>query len=351
MRTPNRTKQLVTRSVNLTATLAAMLGLIACGEDSKASNVDPASSGGSGGTTNTGSGGTTSTTTSTEPAAVGVFSVTLNPANASTGSSANAKMTGAVRTAAPPDPRSWTLQAEGNGCQLLIPATPLCNPKCVSGDTCVQGGTCVAAPTAKSVGTITVTGIKNAAGVAPFTIEPTSSSVYNVAGGLTFPPFAEGDSVSIDAAGGDYTAFTISTKGIGVIAGTPASLPIDKNTDAAVTWTAAGASANSTISIQLDISQHGGTKGKIDCLKVPDTGSLKIPATLITQLINLGVAGFPVMSIVRNAVGSATLAHGRVDLVLTSPIEVDVTIPGLTSCNDVIPCPTGKTCQADYTCL
>jgi hypothetical protein len=196
---------------------------------------------------------------------------------------------------------------------------------------------------------VTVTGVKNSDGATEFTVEPTASFVY-MNSNLAFPPFAEGATVGLSAAGGDFSAFTISAKGINAMAGAPATLPIEKDKAASVTWTAAGAGSASTIEINLDISQHGGTKGMIVC-NVPDTGSLQIPANLITALINLGVAGFPTIAIARKSVGSATVSAGRVDLVLTSSAEVSVEIPGLTSCNDEIPCPSGKVCQADYTCL
>jgi hypothetical protein len=85
--------------------------------------------------------------------------------------------------------------------------------------------------------------------------------------------------------------------------------------------------------------------------KGPDNGRLQIPKELITKLINLGVAGFPTITVTRNSVGTAKITPGLVELLLTSSIEVPVAIPGLTSCNEVTPCPIGKKCQTDYTCL
>ena len=83
----------------------------------------------------------------------------------------------------------------------------------------------------------------------------------------------------------------------------PSSITLEKDKPLTLTWTAKGASADSTIHVHLDISHHGGTKGQIEC-DTADSGSLTIGASLVTQLVNLGVAGFPTVRLTRSSVGS-----------------------------------------------
>ena len=87
----------------------------------------------------------------------------------------------------------------------------------------------------------------------------------------------------------------------------------------------------------------------IEC-DADDTGSLEIAAPLVTELINLGVAGFPTIIVTRKSVGSTTIAQGRVDLIVSSDVEHEVQVSGVTSCTDDMDCPSGQTCQSDLTC-
>jgi hypothetical protein len=103
------------------------------------------------------------------------------------------------------------------------------------------------------------------------------------------------------------------------------------------------------VQIKLDISHHGGSTGMITC-DVADTGTLDIGASLVTQLINLGVAGYPRISLSRVSTGSAAIAPGVVTLQVISTVVRDVVIPGYTSCNTSADCPTGKTCLPSSLC-
>ena len=84
--------------------------------------------------------------------------------------------------------------------------------------------------------------------------------------------------------------------------------------------------------MKLDISHHGGTKGKIEC-DAEDKGSLGLAAALLDQLQNLGVSGFPTVVVTREMAGSSTATGVAVDLVIRSGMEQEVVIPGLVSCN------------------
>ncbi|HEY3668695.1 MAG TPA: hypothetical protein VGL19_22010, partial [Polyangiaceae bacterium] len=78
--------------------------------------------------------------------------------------------------------------------------------------------------------------------------------------------------------------------------------------------------------------------------------SLLIPATLVTSLIELGVAGFPSVSLARTSSGSAAIAPGQVTLQVVSEVTRVLVVAGVQSCMADTDCPSGKTCQQDETC-
>ena len=121
--------------------------------------------------------------------------------------------------------------------------------------------------------------------------------------------------------------------------------------DAAVqlAWAPPGQAGISTVRVTLDISHHGGTKGKIECT-AEDTGSLELPASLVTQLLDLGVAGFPSIVATRESVGPRRSRPAGSILSSRRRFERPVEVAGLTSCNDSSQCPDGQTCQSDLTC-
>ena len=99
------------------------------------------------------------------------------------------------------------------------------------------------------------------------------------------------------------------------------------------------------VRIVLDIAHHGGQKGEIDC-EVPDTGSFSIPESLVTELVNLGVAGFPTVMISRITTGASGAAP---DVTLTVASEVERNVDtGIASCSSDDDCPDGMTCRLSH---
>ena len=88
----------------------------------------------------------------------------------------------------------------------------------------------------------------------------------------------------------------------------------------------------------------------IEC-DTDDTGAITISASLMTELIGLGVAGFPSVIITRVSSDSAQIAVGRVELAVSSKVERLVTVAGVDSCTEDADCPDGGTCQSDLTCM
>jgi hypothetical protein len=119
-----------------------------------------------------------------------------------------------------------------------------------------------------------------------------------------------------------------------------------------LSWTPPADPSQSRIHVRVDISHHGGQKGEIVC-DAPDTGSLQIPARLTAGLIDLGVAGYPGLEIVREASASTAAGRGSIELAVTSLVTIELEIPGLVSCDDPgtpAGCPDGQECRIDRRC-
>ena len=249
-----------------------------------------------------------------------------------------------------PEALIWEKKSEANGCTLYTPRVPFCDPGCGTA-ICIENDVCKASPASLSVGRVTVSGVKAESGVTSFTVDPIRNN-YLTPGTvkLPFPAFDEGDPVAISTAGGDLAPFTITGSGIAPLQMTGSgSYPVAKGKPLDLTWKSPGAASKSRIQVKLDISHHGGTKGKIEC-DVPDTGALSIPADLVGRLMDLGVAGFPTVMVTRSSIASAATSGGRVDLRIYSYIESPVEIPGVISCSEDTECRGGKICRDDKTC-
>lgn len=236
--------------------------------------------------------------------------------------------------------------AEAGGCQLVRPPSLFCDPVCASGTTCDSAGACVPAPAGVSVGAVTVDGLS-----AP--VEMSASPpvfFYTYRGTLAHPGFAEGDEIVLTAGGaGDIEPFALGVAGVAPLSLPQSSVLLEAGQPLVVTWSAPGSAEAGRVSLELDITQHGGTPGAIRC-DVEDTGSFEVPVALTDQLLGFGFSGFPSLAVVRESVDSTTTAIGCVELAATSTAAYDVDIPGLTSCSDDGDCTPPETCQPDLTC-
>jgi hypothetical protein len=336
-----------------TLTLALCLPLLACGD--KAETSDTESTGAdsdSGAASDTVTGGDTGGEQS--GVLVGTFRVELvspQPATADTpATDGKTTVLGKIYDGVYPAQIIWEEGTKVGDCQLLTPRVPFCNTPCGGSAVCVEDDTCQDYPLSGSAGTVTVKGLKTEDGKSEFTMSPIANNYQAPASAkLLYPAFAEGDAISMTASGDRFAAFKLSSSGIAPLVITTKSFALAPDQALALTWTPAAEPTHSTLHVKLDISHHGGSKGMITC-DTPDTGSLEIGAPLITELLALGAAGYPTIIVTRQAVGSATIAEGRIDLVLASSLEYAVTVPGVTSCTDDVDCSDGKTCQSDLTC-
>jgi hypothetical protein len=285
---------------------------------------------------------------------VGSFQVLLVPPVPASGGSQETpgytSVVGKIYDGPTPAQLIWEQAAQSGDCQLLTPRVPFCNSPCGGSAVCVENDQCQAYPAAHSVGTVQVKGLRTASGATEFSMGPVANNYQPPVGvDLPFPAFSEAEEIRFEAAGAFYPAFTVSLRGIAPLQLLNGTLTLQQNQPVTLTWTPPSQPELSRIHLKLDISHHGGTRGMIEC-DAADTGTLQLPAPLVTQLLNLGAAGFPTVILTRQAVGATTIAPGRVELVIASEVEHPVEIPGLASCSEDSECPSGKKCRADLTC-
>ncbi|HXK18018.1 MAG TPA: hypothetical protein VNG33_09455 [Polyangiaceae bacterium] len=260
------------------------------------------------------------------------------------------KVVGQVGDSAVPASTLWTVTKREGDCRLETPTLPFCEPAC-GADVCVADGVCQAYPTAHSVGDVTLSGANVTGGGSVVKLKEIVKAYQLPAGTtLVYPPFAAHDDVTLHATGGDYTAFDLAAKGVDPLLITSTDFELDTNKPLAISWVAAADPKASQIYLKLDISHHGGgIKGMIEC-DTDDSGALTISAEMVSELIGLGVAGFPNVVMLRESLDTAPIAPGRVMLEVSSRAERPVTVKGVDSCNADGDCPAGETCQMDSTC-
>jgi hypothetical protein len=325
-----------------TAGLTVALGVAACGSSTE--ETAPTTT-----TTNTNTAITTGTTTvtstdtgTTTGAANGSFLVYLKPENVASGTKALTTVSGMVFNG-PKTPQPILAKSTTEGaCSLYVTANPFCSTSCGDG-ICVAKDTCEPDVQRQGIGTVTISGVQNDKGTSSFEFKAVNNA-YSVAESLLNPPAVEGAAVTLTATGDVYPAFSITGKMVAPLAVTNPKILLESGKPFTLTWTPAGVPGISTINVELDLSHHGGTKGQLIC-DSEDTGSLVIPAAILKQLIDLGVTGFPSVTVTRSNVNSATVGAGKVDLKIYADVALVAEMPNLISCSDDSQCPTGQTCQ------
>ncbi len=269
---------------------------------------------------------------------------------ASGNSEAFTSLVGRVYDGATPQAVLFDVDTIDGDCVLLVPRVPFCDPPC-GGQVCTDGDVCVAYPSSQTVGAVTVTGMLTAQGDSSFVMSPIANNYQPPASvQLGIDALAEGAAVELVAAGSAFTtAFTLAGVGIASLELTASALVLDGQHDVTVAWTQPAVAGDARVHLRLDISHHGGTRGKVEC-DTQDDGAFAIPAALTQQLVDRGIAGFPTLIVSRDAVTRTAIANGVVQLTVASSVEVAVDIPGLVSCSDDSQCQTPQTCGANLSC-
>lgn len=256
---------------------------------------------------------------------------------------------GKIYDGATPEVVVWEPGTTAGACQLLTPRVPYCATPCGGSAACVEDDTCQEYPAAVGAGAVEVEGVATTDGATGFTMVPIANNYQAPVGTtLAYPAFGLGDLIELRAEGAEVSAFELAATGVAQLELVDDEIALDPTTDVNLAWVVTGGE-ESTVEVKLDISHHGGTKGKIEC-EAADTGSLVISATLVAELLELGVSGFPAIIVKRVSSDSFTTSLGRVDLEVSSSVERTVLIDGLVSCTDDGDCPDGQTCQPDLRC-
>jgi hypothetical protein len=241
----------------------------------------------------------------------------------------------------------WEEKLSAGCLKVVAPRLPFCANPCGSGSACVADDSCQAYPSAVHAGALRVSGLITNKGAAPFSVSPLNNLYQAV--GLLYPPFNEGDTVQVSAAGSESSPpFVLKALGLA---------PLKPLTDTVLTfadgkpidlkWEAPAKDIHSSMDVVIDLTFHGGTKAKIEG-RCDDNGKLTIPATLLDKLKTYGMSGYPRLNMTRIAKG--TDANAKAELSLESTVSLALAIPGLVSCNKDEDCPDNGRCQADRRC-
>ncbi|MBL9099651.1 MAG: hypothetical protein JNL82_01770 [Myxococcales bacterium] len=226
---------------------------------------------------------------------------------------------------------------EEGGCRLLRRNNPVCDPPCQPGTTCDFSGECIVYPANHDVGTVTVTGL-----VQPVVVEPVMPTYDYFDSTLMHPACEPGSAIALTATGGDYAAFTLYGEGVAAIEPASEMLVMKKGQALALQWAAGAGAAH--VRVDLTIDQHGNTPVKLICVG-EDSGSMTVPESLIAQLIDFGISGFPSAQWYRETVDSTALAPGCVEFAVRSHRETLLGVEGHTPCNKPDDCPEGQICD------
>jgi len=242
----------------------------------------------------------------------------------------------------------WEEQLSSGCLKIVTPRIPFCSVSpCGSGFACVADDSCQAYPSPIQVGALQVSGLITNKGTAPFSISPLNNLYQAV--GLAYPPFKEGDTVRISAAGSDFSPpFVLKALGLSPLKTlTDTVLPYEDGKPIQLLWEPPTQDIHSMVDVVIDLTFHGGTKAKIEG-RCEDNGSLTLPAGLLDKLKTYGISGYPRLNLTRITKGTDTDA--KAELSLESTVSLGLELPGLISCNEAEDCPDNRACLPDRRC-
>jgi len=308
--------------------MLALAASVACSSEDGPSDASggQGGSGGSSGSPSAGGGNT-----STSDANVGSFSVTLNAAIGDE-TPAYVSVLGKVYSWENPTNVIETPLISANGCTAYKFSQQACiEVECSSSQRCAGPEDCQELPTLVSVGSVSLTGFD----AGPLALTATNNN-YQYPSDLAYPGFADGAALSLTATGSHYPAFTISTTGVAPMELNADTFFLASGSPLLVEWVA-GRNSAARVSLVLNMTKHGGSAGYLEC-DVPDSGSFTIPTTVLAELINLGVAGFPQLTATRHTQGTAAVPGGRIALNVASVAIPTLNVEGVCSCFDSSDC-------------
>ena len=321
---------------SLARILVAASLLAGCSSEGSAANAGGGGGGSTGAAGSAGTGASGSAGASGSRLLTGTFSVNLRPAVESTMTDAFSVAGGSVYDGPIPSILPLVIAQEEAGCQLLKPKIPFCAGGCGGEAACVANDICMPYPKPQNVGVVELEGL----GSAPVAMDPFPPSFAYQSAALPYPPCAEGEAIRLR---GD--SFSAETRCIApLIIATTDLISVKRQQPVKLVWTASAQPDLARIQIRLDVSHHGGKKGELDC-DVADTGAFDIPASLVTALIDLGLAGYPTIVVTR-VLSAASPEEAAVRLVVSAGVEREVDT-GIDSCTEDTDCAPEQLCNKD----
>lgn len=252
---------------------------------------------------------------------------------------------GAVSDGVAPSSILNVAQSEAT-CQLFEARNLFCSSPCPSGNVCAGDDVCVPTPMKRSVGEVSVTGLVEDLKIKPNGITVDYSSTFSD----PYPGFTTGANILVVARGDELDGVTLVGEGVSPLTSAVESVLVERESPAALSWDPPSVSSeNAEIHVLLTVNSHGATSGWIECT-APDTGAFEIPASLVTALIDLGLSGFPRVTLTRRTIDSRNTGDGCIEFSVASALTINVEVPGLVSCSDADDCAAGFVCSAELLC-
>ena len=226
-------------------------------------------------------------------------------------------------------------------CVLLRKNNPVCDPACAPEETCDFDGTCIPYPLSQDLGVVSVLGLESEVVMEP--VQP-GNKYFDTQ--VPHPPFAPDAVVTLCTGGGAFEP--VELHGVGF---TPLDTPAEQwilfeDEALTVTWEAAPADTRTRVALKINIDQHGNSPVNLQC-DFADTGSGTVDQSLVDQLVNFGVSGFPSGSLSRRTVDSGAVGDGCMEFSVASPRAVDVRVDGFIPCDEPSDCPKGMECNME----
>jgi hypothetical protein len=232
--------------------------------------------------------------------------------------------------------------AEG-GCEVKRRNNPFCDPSCESGQTCDFDGECITYPSNQDLGIVDILGLPKA--VQMEAVIP-GNTYFNTS--LPHPAFEGGELIELQMPGGTYGPITLYGVGVEELAANDKEWRVESGHDLIVSWDApVGEIVRSEVTLSINIDQHGTSPSSVYCT-FEDNGEGTVPASIVQQLVEVGVSGFPSGVLKRRTADRADASDGCTDFEISSRREVDVDVIGYTPCMSNNDCPAEKpTCNLE----
>ena len=232
---------------------------------------------------------------------------------------------------------------EDNGCVLWRQNIAYCDGGCDAGEVCDFEGNCLPYPSNQDLGVVSIGGLS-----AEVAMEPVVPGYTYFDTSLAHPAFGGGELVTLRMPEGTYGPATLHGVGVEPLGGLADEWFVEEGIDTVITWDPPTASVvRSEILVKVRIDLHGSTPLTLACVW-EDTGTGTIPGEVMEAMVAGGVTGFPQGFIWRRTADRTTVGDGCMDLVVSSPREVDVDVANFTPCLTDEDCPEGQECDVEF---